>query len=95
MQQMPLQSCDAVIPCAYLKLSTASGLPDGLQASLCQAYAYAICSIDMLHCRRSQSLASVESPPDEALIAEGWIVAGTILSYRDYKPGKHTACWIL
>ena len=49
----------------------------------------------MLHCRRSQSLASVESTPDEALIAEGWIVAGTILSNRDYKPGKHTACSVL
>ena len=38
---------------------------------------------------RHASLASVESSPDESLIAEGWIVAGTIMSNRDYKPGKH------
>ena len=33
------------------------------------------------------SLASRESSPDESLIAEGWIVAGTIMSNRDCKPG--------
>lgn len=34
------------------------------------------------------SLASRESSPDESLIAEGWIVAGTIMSNRDCKPGN-------
>jgi len=34
------------------------------------------------------SLASRESSPDESLIAEGWIVAGTIMSNRDYRSGK-------
>ncbi|KAL3133148.1 hypothetical protein ABBQ38_007043 [Trebouxia sp. C0009 RCD-2024] len=36
-------------------------------------------------------LASRESSPDEALIAEGWIVAGTIMSNRDYKPDAASA----
>ena len=44
-----------------------------------------------LQCRQDDaqaSLASRESSPDESLIAEGWIVAGTIMSNRDYRSGK-------
>ena len=44
-----------------------------------------------LRCRQDDaqaSLASRESSPDESLIAEGWIVAGTIMSNRDYRSGK-------
>ena len=46
---------------------------------------------EWLHCRQDDALASLasrESIPDESLIAEGWIVAGTIMSNRDYRPGK-------
>ena len=39
-------------------------------------------------CRIAEALISQESGPDESLIAEGWIVAGTILSNRDDKPGS-------
>ncbi|DBA97321.1 TPA: hypothetical protein ACH3X1_015059 [Trebouxia sp. C0004] len=37
------------------------------------------------------SLASRESSPDESLIAEGWIVAGTIMSNRDYRSDGENA----
>ncbi|KAA6427893.1 MAG: hypothetical protein FRX49_02555 [Trebouxia sp. A1-2] len=37
------------------------------------------------------SLASRESIPDESLIAEGWIVAGTIMSNRDYRSDGENA----
>lgn len=37
------------------------------------------------------SLASRESSPDESLIAEGWIVAGTIMSNKDCKPDVASA----
>ena len=61
-----------------------------------------ICVNSWLPCRQHDghvSLASRESSPDESLIAEGWIVAGTIMSNRDYKPGKlqgyvcMSTCW--
>ena len=45
----------------------------------------------MLICREADlhaNLGSRESSPDESLIAEGWIVAGTIMSNREYKPGE-------
>lgn len=38
-------------------------------------------------CRQHDALGSRESIPDESLIAEGWIVAGTIMSNRDYRSG--------
>lgn len=48
-------------------------------------------SIACGHCRQEQiqaSLASRESSPDESLVAEGWIVAGTILM-SNRTNGKH------
>ena len=53
---------------------------------------------EWLHCRQDDALASLasrESIPDESLIAEGWIVAGTIMSNRDYRPGKLSLQFIM
>lgn len=83
------KASDCCLSCKQLKQRT---------ASICKT-AYMHCIVIRCVMRRTvafmhrnpepqASLASRESTPDESLIAEGWIVAGTIMSNRDCKPGN-------